>query len=356
MSDLAQYAYHIDPEDHSTAAKVLRLVGSGQRVLELGTAVGSMTRVMQQHYGCRVVGVELDPEMAEQARGYCERLVVADLESLDWSATFGAERFDVIVAADVLEHLRDPWACLRSVRDYLKPDGSLVVSVPNIAHIAVLAHLLIGRFPYAEKGLLDRSHLRFFTRTDLEDLLLTTGFLPIAWDRNDVAVTETELGGAWCALPQELREYLVKQPHAQTYQFIAKAVPGNDFAAMTKLRADLNEARAAAQRERAAAEGRVQELSAFRAESLVRQEELLEAFQGAEKAFHEYRDAYQQESARSAVLEQRLAQQAQEIARQADALSVVEAGKARLENQLRHPSGRFAAAVRRELRRWFGRR
>ena len=354
MNEPNRYGYHIDPDDQSTSARVLRLVGHGKRVLELGTAVGSMTRVMKEHYGCRIAGIEMDPDMAEQARPYCDRLVLGDLESLDWSATFGEERFEVVVAADVLEHLRDPWTCLRAAREYLRPDGALVVSVPNIAHTAVLAQLLVGRFPYSEKGLLDRTHLRFFTRSDLEDMLLATGFLPITWERNEVGVPETELGGAWWALPQRLRDYLIRQPEGRTYQFIVKAVCASDLGALQRLQADLSEARAAVQREQAIADGYVKELAVFRKElavfrkeSLVRQNALQTAFQDAEKAFHEYRDAYHKESARRVELERRLGEQAEATAR-------IAAENSRLAEQVRNPGLLIGAAVRARLRRWTG--
>ncbi len=106
-SDSARYDFDIDLDSRSVHTDVLALVGESHRVLELGPATGYMTRVMRER-GNRVVAIELDEEMARHAEPHCERLIVGDLEDLDLAAEFGEDRFDVIVAADVLEHLRDP--------------------------------------------------------------------------------------------------------------------------------------------------------------------------------------------------------------------------------------------------------
>lgn len=248
QSSWQRYSYAVDSQQDSTANKVLRLVGHNRHVLELGCAVGSMTRPMKEQYGCSVVAIEIDPVMAEIAEPFCERLLIENLEALDFSNTFGDERFDVIVAADVLEHLRDPWACLEKVRGLLRPEGYLVISVPNVAHNALIAELLAGRFPYQEKGLLDRTHLRFFTRHDLEDMLLATGYLPAVWERNRVSEEQTEFARLWLTLPQALRDSLIGSPEGQTYQFIVKAFPSSETGWLVQTRADKEQMEMAHQR------------------------------------------------------------------------------------------------------------
>ena len=243
-----RYSYHVDPSGDTTANKVLRLVGEDRRVLELGPATGSMTRALVELKRCTVVAVEVDEAMAEQARPFCERLIIGDLERLDWADTFGEERFDVIIAADVLEHLSDPWRCLEAIRGLLRPEGFIVISIPNIAHGAVLGRLLQGRFPYQEKGLLDRTHLRFFTRFDLEDMLLATGFLPAVWERNRVLPGDSEFGGDWERLPVPLRDELGNLADADTYQFIVKAFPSHQSGWVANTREAM--ARSEAARER----------------------------------------------------------------------------------------------------------
>lgn len=252
-----RYSYAIDPDGDATANKVLRWVEPGRRVLELGCGPGTMTRYLRERLDCRVSAVEFAPELAALAEPYCERLLQADLDSLDFAAAFD-HRFDVVIAADVLEHLRDPWRCLRAVRPLLESAGMLIVSVPNVAHSAVIAQLLGGRFTYQNSGLLDRTHLRFFTRQDLDDMLLGCGFLPIEWQRSLTAPAQTEFATAWHRVAPALRAALGEAGDGETYQFIVKASPSD--AAGWALRA--REQAAAADAERVRLQARCEELGA----------------------------------------------------------------------------------------------
>src|SRR5690242_10330690 len=123
-----------------------------------------MSQVLRERLGCSVVGIELDPQMGELARPQLERLIIGDLETVDLAAELGDERFDVLLFADVLEHMRDPAAVLARTRPFLRDDGLVVASLPNVAHISVRLSLLAGQFRYRRWGLLDETHLRFFTR------------------------------------------------------------------------------------------------------------------------------------------------------------------------------------------------
>src|SRR5688572_10494060 len=115
-----RYAYPINLDSDTTAAKVVRLVGEGKRVLELGCATGHMSSVLRA-CGCQVVGIEIDAKAAEQARSSCERVVVGDVRRLDLARELDGDRFDVIVAADVLEHVEEPVGVLRALVPYLRP-------------------------------------------------------------------------------------------------------------------------------------------------------------------------------------------------------------------------------------------
>jgi len=212
----------IDLDSGSVHADVVQLVPEGSRVMELGPATGYMTRVFAER-GCTVVGIELDPNMAEQARGFCERLIVGDLDVLDLKAELGDERFDVIVAADVIEHLKDPLAALRKLKPFLAPEGHFVISVPNVAHGSIRLALLSGRFDYQEKGLLDSTHLRFFTRETLAKLLdeAELGVVDLHRHEVDFDVSEVEFDDDVAA--PGLRRELEQDQDARTYQFVVKA-------------------------------------------------------------------------------------------------------------------------------------
>ncbi|HEX8754585.1 MAG TPA: class I SAM-dependent methyltransferase [Solirubrobacterales bacterium] len=221
----ARYDFEkIDLASDSVHADVVRLVGENKRVLELGPATGYMSRVFRER-GCSVVGIEIDAEMAERAGEFCERVIVGDLDALDLAAELGDERFDAIVAADVLEHLRDPLAALTSLRPFLAADGAFVISVPNVAHGSVRLALLTGHFDYREIGLLDSTHLRFFTRETFEGLLDEAELGLAELHRHDLNLDASEVPFDAEAIPLAVRERLESDPDARTYQFVAKAIP-----------------------------------------------------------------------------------------------------------------------------------
>jgi 2-polyprenyl-3-methyl-5-hydroxy-6-metoxy-1,4-benzoquinol methylase len=147
------------------------------RILDVGCSTGEMGAALRAK-GHGVIGLELDPELAAAARTRLERVVEADVEALAASGGgVAGGPFDCVVFADVLEHLRDPWAVVRWGAAQVAPGGSLVVSVPNVRHAKTFWALLVRRrWPYDPVGIFDRTHLRFFTRRNLPELLQGTGF------------------------------------------------------------------------------------------------------------------------------------------------------------------------------------
>lgn len=144
------------------------------RILEVGTASGYLTERLVA-LGARVTGIEVDPLLAEQARLHCENLLIGDVEGMDLS---GLGAFDVLLCADVLEHLREPDRALSRLLKRVKPGGLVLVCVPNIAMWVWRLKLLLGRFDYQPQGPMDSTHLRFFTRKTLLDMLTRTGLIP----------------------------------------------------------------------------------------------------------------------------------------------------------------------------------
>jgi hypothetical protein len=137
----------------------------------------------------------------------------------------GDRRFDVIVAADVLEHLKDPEAVLRRLRPFLAPGGYLVASIPNVTHGSVRLALLSGTFPYAETGLLDRTHLRFYDRASMSEMLSAGSFSPVHVDTIDLEIDRSEVPFHLGEQARAFVEALNDQPDALTYQFVVVAYP-----------------------------------------------------------------------------------------------------------------------------------
>jgi len=152
------------------------------RVLEVGCAEGATCRALKKN-GCasELIGIELDPDAAAVARERMDYVLCGDLEVLDLSAPWFAEKsFDYILCGDVLEHLRDPWAQLERLVSLMKPGGELVVSVPNIRCYWVTAPLIFkDEWTYVSAGILDSTHLRFFTKTTAVEMLEKSGLVDV---------------------------------------------------------------------------------------------------------------------------------------------------------------------------------
>ncbi len=162
--------YEFKDFPYSSHSQVLDLVKSGARVLDMGCGEGMLARPLKIK-GCHVTGVDkLAPEVVSAE---VDRYVQADI-SAD-RLPFDRE-FDCVIMSDVLEHVAEPGELLIKARRLLKEDGSLVVSVPNIALWVYRLALLAGRFEYTSRGVMDRSHLRFFTLVTARDLLRSAGF------------------------------------------------------------------------------------------------------------------------------------------------------------------------------------
>lgn len=134
--------------------------------------------------GAHVTCVELNPQFASMAMPFAQNVKVANAEQINYRPEEGQPSYDVIVAADILEHLVDPETLLSKLKTGLKREGILIVSLPNVANLYIRLNLLVGRFPYHTKGLLDRTHLRFYTLKSMRKMLAKTG-----WVVEETAVT-----------------------------------------------------------------------------------------------------------------------------------------------------------------------
>lgn len=153
---------------HRVHRKLVEAAGSGNRILEVGCSSGYLSERLVAN-GNTVVGIEYDAEAAREAEAHCERVLVGDIETME----LPEGPFDVILCGDVIEHLRDPQAALARLR----PLGrKLVVSTPNVANWAIRLSLLAGRWQYADRGILDRTHTRLFTRRSLVETIEAAGW------------------------------------------------------------------------------------------------------------------------------------------------------------------------------------
>ena len=234
------HVYHrtLDPESQDSLARIARQVRPGSRVLDLGAGPGVLGRYLSETLGCAVDGVEYNPAAVAEAAPWYRHLECADLESITLAECFSGQLYDFIICADILEHLRQPGAVLAQLPALLAPQGRALLSVPNVAYAGLIAELLAGDFRYRPEGLLDNTHLRFFTHASLLRLLKEHGLRTVALETTIMELHHSEftahwINGGWAeTLPIEVIRALLDRPEALVYQFIVSAAPANEADAM----------------------------------------------------------------------------------------------------------------------------
>lgn len=209
------------PDDaHSV---LMRLIPAHSQVLELGCATGYLSGYMEQALDCRVTGLEYDAGATAVAATRCTRVFTVDLDTpgaLEYAAE-GAP-YDVLLAAAVLEHLRQPEQILHEAHALLKPGAYVIVSLPNIAHWQARLRLLLGRFDYEDYGIMDRTHLHLYTLRTGRALLEAQGY-----HVEQVLVAGSGLQNALNALARRLHRRLPRLilPGLLAYELIYVAHP-----------------------------------------------------------------------------------------------------------------------------------
>ncbi len=202
----------------------MQLTGQGKNVLELGAASGHVTVELRKR-GNRVTAVEIDISNRDLLSQAAEKVIITDLDRLDLVEKLQGEKFDVIIAGDVLEHTTRSGLILIQLQELLKEGGYVVASIPNIAHGDVRLTLLEGNFPYAESGLLDKTHLQFFTRSSVKELFNDNGFEIAEIYHTVVALGQTELQVNLSSFDKDIVDFVRNAKDSNVYQFIIKAFP-----------------------------------------------------------------------------------------------------------------------------------
>jgi methionine biosynthesis protein MetW len=214
----------LDP--NSSYAKAYALIPPGSRVLDLGCGSGELASYLTAR-GDRVWGVDVNSAALAQAAASFVDTRVADLEETSLTDLFPGLRFDVVVFADVLEHVREPWSLLQAARSVLEPGGRVVASIPNFAHAAVRLAVVSGAMPYRGLGILDDTHVRFFTLNGITSLFEESGFrlqeiarTTLAFDQPSDLVPDVRL----LRVPGEIERHVREDPENETLQFVVRAV------------------------------------------------------------------------------------------------------------------------------------
>jgi 2-polyprenyl-3-methyl-5-hydroxy-6-metoxy-1,4-benzoquinol methylase len=215
--------YRLKDDPHSSHSVILARLrdGRGRKALDVGAADGFLSERLTAQ-GWSVTALERDPALAARARGRCKEVVVADLEAAPPRLN---GPFEAIVYGDVLEHLSEPRTALVALNRTLAPGGTVIVSVPNVAHLWMRLSLMLGRFDYADRGILDRTHLRFFTHRTFVAFLRDAGLTVVELRVTPVplpVVVPERWHGAWLNGVHGLSALAARAwPRGLAYQFVA---------------------------------------------------------------------------------------------------------------------------------------
>lgn len=209
---------------NSSHTRLIELTGKHKNVLEIGTSTGYISKILKDR-GNTVTGIEIDPEAGAIAQTVCDRMIIGDVETLDFSTGFEPYSFDVVLCGDILEHLKNPARVLKNLHKILRPEGYLVVSLPNFLHGDVLLNLLCGDFHYTSLGLLDETHLRFFGQKNVFQLFADCSYQITDFTTTNRGVGTTELKVDDGKIPKNVMEFIKSLPNTTVYQFIFTAHP-----------------------------------------------------------------------------------------------------------------------------------
>jgi 2-polyprenyl-3-methyl-5-hydroxy-6-metoxy-1,4-benzoquinol methylase len=199
---------------------------AGHSFLDVGCAEGAFGEVLKRAGATRVAGIEMSSEAARRARDRLDVVVEGDITKVD--LPFEPAEFDYLVFADVLEHTPEPEAVLRRLLPFLKPDGRVVVSVPNMRFYLVLLRLIFDRWSYADSGVRDRTHLRIITRRSLVRMLEEAGLEVERLERNYRLVENQSQIGRFGALASRVARRTVAPlffRDLMAYQYLVVARP-----------------------------------------------------------------------------------------------------------------------------------
>ncbi|SDO64822.1 glycosyltransferase [Clostridium gasigenes] len=187
-------------------------------VLDVGCGIGgTLLEINNKYRNANLYGIETSEAVAKVAKGVCS-VLVGDIEKLE--LPYKTKFFDYILLADMLEYVIDPWELIKKMKKYLKKDGYILANLPNIMHVSVLKNIINGRFKYEDIGILNKTHIRFFTLAEIEELFNFASYEVTSITANplELSPSDSTLIHALCALGNENLRH-----QYSIYQYIVKA-------------------------------------------------------------------------------------------------------------------------------------
>ena len=227
------YDYPVDFTSDTAAAAVIRFIKPHSRVLEIGAGSGAIARHLVEHNGCELVALENNPTSVTKLEKFCSSVHNLDLNDEAWPAKLlasaklkgEAAKFDYVLAADVLEHLYDPWTVLKAMKTLLNSNGRVILSLPHASHSSVLTAFYNGDVQMNEWGLLDKTHIRFFGLKNIDGLYESAGLSVVNVHYVLRHPEETEFAAHWRALPADVKNAFIRRGMSDIYQVVTEAMP-----------------------------------------------------------------------------------------------------------------------------------
>lgn len=225
---MSKYDFELDMKTQNSNSVILNNIRPDTKVFEMGCAHGRMTKYLKETLGCRVSIAEMDFMAAKVASQWAEKTYASFVEGDNDFGDIEASSFwydkdndyDYVIFADVLEHLLQPQDVLQNSKVLLKPGGSIWISIPNIAYNGVIIDLLNDKFTYRETGLLDSTHLRFFTIQSLDKMVKKAGFKIVNEQNLKNFLKNSEFKDAYSQVPPQIASFLKFRPSGEVYQMV----------------------------------------------------------------------------------------------------------------------------------------
>ncbi len=215
-----KYQTELDLSYNNTMTVFIDSISDNASVLEFGPASGRLTRYLKNNKNCSVYIVEIDEQAGMIAAESAVDYVIGDIMDYEWVDRFAGVKFDYILFADVLEHLRDAAGVLQRCLPMLKDTGRICLSVPNIAHNSVIIDLLDNHFRYTATGILDNTHVHFYTQESLEELVRSVGLNVEKRYATYTQVGKNEFDNDYCRLDKYICHMLKTRPLGEIYQYV----------------------------------------------------------------------------------------------------------------------------------------
>lgn len=219
-----RYDFGYSLEKGSTNEWAFNIIEDESLVLELGPAVGNLTYHLANDKKCIVDIVEIDEESGKKAEIFArEALLGEDYGNLNktlWFELLKGRKYDRVVVLDVLEHLEKPKEVLNCLKELLKDEGQIILSIPNIAHNAIILELLKNQFPYSKLGLLDSTHIHFFSYYSILDMIREVDLHISTIDAIKKVISDTEFICSYTEVPLEIAYYLRTRKFGDVYQYL----------------------------------------------------------------------------------------------------------------------------------------